>query len=266
LLLGGLKQLGVSSMGPNMVLLKAADPECVEEAERRNDPWWRGLFSSVKRWSPNRVALKRRVWLKVYGLPLHVWDEKCFKQLGALYGDFVDFDEDTINLNRLDLARICVNASNMAFINEKIRVEIMGAMFDVWIVEEVEQKVVSRRLEDSGWDEGSSVSSNGGRGGGVVPEFLEEGDEVSPRVLVAGQLDLIDTDPNCQHLLLRRQLGSSERIFDVGPQMGEQLEKQLSKEPMLVDHVEGGEKDCENQNLNVVKEVSHPANPSSNEV
>jgi len=190
LVLGGMKHIGVSSMGANMVLLKAAEPKCIEQVERRHDSWWRGLFSSVKRWSPNLMAQQRRVWLRFFGLPLHVWEEKCFKQSRALFGDFVDFDEDTINLNRLDLARICVNTSNMAFINEKLRLEIMGAIFDVWVVEQVESAVVSRRLEDSGWDEGSSASSNCGRGGGVLHEFLDDGDEVSPRALVSVRLML----------------------------------------------------------------------------
>jgi len=39
--------------------------------------------------------------------------------------------------------------------------------------------------------------------------------------------------------MLRRQLGSSERIFAVGPHIDEQLEKQFSNGPMLAEHVEG---------------------------
>ena len=109
LMISGLKQIEVSSMGANMVLLKVVEPQLVEEAIKRTYPWWRGMFSSVKRWSPKSVLKQRKVWLRVLGLPLHVWEEKCFKQLGDLFVDFVDFDEETISLSRLDVARICVN-------------------------------------------------------------------------------------------------------------------------------------------------------------
>jgi len=58
------------------------------------------------------------VWLKVYGLPLHVWEEQGFKHFGDLFGSFLDFDEETIGFKRLDFARILVNYSRLDFIND----------------------------------------------------------------------------------------------------------------------------------------------------
>jgi len=176
LMLGGLEKIGVTSMGANMVLLKAEDPQLIEEADRRCDPWWRGLFKSVKRWAPNMVAKHRMVRLRVFGLPLHVWEEKTFKLLGALFGDFVDFDEETIGFNRFDMARLCVCSPSLVFINERIRLEVMGAVFDVWVMEEVVSAEGFRRSEDSGWEEVSSESSHGG---GVQPELRSKAGSIS---------------------------------------------------------------------------------------
>lgn len=126
LVLGGMKSIPVSSMGDNMVLLKSDEPLLIEKAECRKDQWWRGLFKTVKRWLPHMVAKQRRILIRLYGLPMHVWEEQSFKKLGALFGEFLDFDEATINLSRLDMATLFVGTTSMAFINEQIRVEVMG--------------------------------------------------------------------------------------------------------------------------------------------
>jgi hypothetical protein len=59
--MGGFEKIAVIPMGDNLVLLQAVNTEVIEEAERKQENWWRGLFKLVKRWSPNRLASKRRV-------------------------------------------------------------------------------------------------------------------------------------------------------------------------------------------------------------
>ena len=75
--------------------------------------------------------------MRVTSLPLHVWEEENFQQLGAMFGVFLDFDEETISFRRLDFTRIQVSTSRMGFISEQLRLEVMGAGFDVWVVEEL---------------------------------------------------------------------------------------------------------------------------------
>ena len=75
--------------------------------------------------------------MRVTILPLHVWEEENFQQLGAMFGVFLDFDEETISFRRLDFTRIQVSTSRMGFISEQLRLEVMGAGFDVWVVEEL---------------------------------------------------------------------------------------------------------------------------------
>jgi hypothetical protein len=50
-----------------------------------------------------RVAMGRRMLLRIAGIPLHVWDEPFFKFLASRFGVFLDFDEDTAAMRRLDL-------------------------------------------------------------------------------------------------------------------------------------------------------------------
>jgi hypothetical protein len=137
--------------------------------------------------------------------------------------------------NRLDMARLSVCSSSMAFINEQIRVEVMGAIFDVWVVEELAPVVVRRRAKESGWEEASDASSHGGGNGGVLPEFLEGGSEVSPRNLDSVQL----------HTDVSSLVGQSVEAF---------LEKSFCKEPTMEGQVEGVEPAFEEQNLSAEKE------------
>lgn len=80
--------------------------------------------------------MRRTVWLKVFGIPLHTWDEPLFKVLGSNYGVFLDFDEATIERKNFELARIKVMTDRCGIIDEKLTLKVMGANFCLWVVEE----------------------------------------------------------------------------------------------------------------------------------
>lgn len=93
----GLQQIKVTSKGDDLVLLQSHVLGEIERARTEHNTWWKATFKEVKRWSPQRAARRRRVWLRVYGIPLHhIWDESFFKLLGSKYGDFQDFDKDIV--------------------------------------------------------------------------------------------------------------------------------------------------------------------------
>lgn len=106
LTMGGFKKMVVRLMGEKLMLLEYKNPTDIEDAEMKMEPWWRALFSEVHRWSPNHVTKFRKVWLRVSGLPLHVWDEKNFELLRNFFGIFLDFDQETVGFTQLDFARI----------------------------------------------------------------------------------------------------------------------------------------------------------------
>jgi len=225
------------------VLLNSGDPSLIVEAERMKDQWWRALFTSVSRWLPHVVAKQRHIWLRFYGLPMHVWDEQSFKKLGALFGEFLDFDDDTINLSRLDMARLLVGNTSMSFINEQLKVEVMGAGFNVWVVEEVVPVMGLNKEVIFGWEDASVSSHDGGRDGDP-PEFEELESVASPGHVLSVRLgDLSGPEANCHSLMLRRQLGSAERLAEVGPVSPSHLEKLFQAQPILkrqVDDVGSG--------------------------
>lgn len=70
------------------------------------------------------------------GIPLHIWDEPFFKILGSKFRTFHDFDEDTVMANRLDYVRILVSSTKMNFIDEQMRLQVMGVEYSLRVVED----------------------------------------------------------------------------------------------------------------------------------
>lgn len=219
LMLGGLKNISVTSMGDNMVMLESNEPLLIIEAERRKDQWWRGLFKSVKRWLPNMVVRQRRIWLRFHGLPMHVWDEQSFKKLGTMFGEFLDFDEDTINSSIFDMARLLVGTTSMALVNEQISVEVMGAVFNVWVMEEMATTLGLKKEAVARWEDESISSYGGQRGGGMgdKPEF-EEVDSIasSTHALSVRSGDNEVSEDVCNSLLMRQRVEGVKHTPEVG--------------------------------------------------
>lgn len=143
----------MTSMGDNLVLLQSEIPGQIEKARKEHVDWWKVTFKEVRRWSPQRVAKRRRVWLKVFRIPLHVWDEPLFKLLGSKFGTFEDFDEDTVGAKRLDVGRILVATPRMGLIDEHISISVVGAVYTLWVVEEG----CSHALRNDGVEAGGEV-------------------------------------------------------------------------------------------------------------
>lgn len=116
----GINNILVTEMGDNMVLLKPAARDAIASAQSLHKQWWDCNFLEVKSWAPQMVADRRRVWIRVHGIPLHVWGETVFKLLGSKFGIFLDFDEDSVGWRKLDKARILISTARKGIINEQL--------------------------------------------------------------------------------------------------------------------------------------------------
>jgi hypothetical protein len=118
----------------------------------------------------------------VWGIPIHVWDEHLFKKIGNVFGDFVDFDEETIARKRFDFARVKISTEKMGLIDDVVELMVVGACFSIWVVEEggggrctVEEK--GKELDD--------VISQASIEGDVAADegrLYSDGEGCSPRV------------------------------------------------------------------------------------
>jgi hypothetical protein len=102
----GFRSITVTKMVGNMVLLRSPMAGDVERLLKSKNECLEYYFSDLKPWVPGVVAVQREVWIQLYGIPLHIWGEDFFKRVGAKLGVFLDYDEPTASMNRLDVARL----------------------------------------------------------------------------------------------------------------------------------------------------------------
>lgn len=73
----------------------------------------RGGRLEFKKWKPEMNTLgnepvENRRWIRVHGLPLHLWSMGFFRAIGGLSGGFVSIDDETTSLSSCEAVRICV--------------------------------------------------------------------------------------------------------------------------------------------------------------
>jgi hypothetical protein len=137
----GWSKVLVTDMGDCMVLLQGKEVGDIEDARSLKKEWWDANFKMVKPCYPNTVSRKRKVWVKLWGVPLHVLDDKFFKHIGKMFGDFIDFDADMAGRRWLDVARIFVSTSKLGFIENRVRINVMGASCIISVIEDAEVPV-----------------------------------------------------------------------------------------------------------------------------
>lgn len=74
------------------------------------DPEWLKLvFKFIRPWRESDLNGKRRVWIEVYGVPLHAWCPQFFTRIGNRLGKTVEVDELTMSKEDLRKGRILVS-------------------------------------------------------------------------------------------------------------------------------------------------------------
>ncbi|PNY16690.1 hypothetical protein L195_g013415 [Trifolium pratense] len=185
----GLAHISISEMGRNMVLLYSPKVGEVEALCKAKADWLTYYFKEVRPWSPSSFVDKRKTWVKVYGIPLHVWGESLFKAIGNKYGEFIDFDNNTASRAKLDVARIKISTNFRGNIDDSLVVQALGVLYTLQIVEQNIREHVFHQQQLNGEQECSWVESSnfpgeamevrgGVHGGAVEDEEDEEEDEV----------------------------------------------------------------------------------------
>ncbi|KAF2306141.1 hypothetical protein GH714_013215 [Hevea brasiliensis] len=94
-------------MGRNRVLITFDSKDQMNGLLKRIDcvNYW---LSEVKPWDAVLSSVARVVWVRLYGVPFHVWDIKFFKWLGNKFGSFAKRDNVTGAKSCFDSMRILI--------------------------------------------------------------------------------------------------------------------------------------------------------------
>lgn len=143
----------VKFMGEELVLILNANNDSASKGELQD--WERFWFRWTRPWKPEDVSLRRPVWTIWYGVPLHAWSERFFKQLSLHFGSFMEWDLRSKEKIRLDFARVRIWALTSKQINDSFIVNIEGKEFKIRVLEDLS---VEGEEEDEDFESTSEFS------------------------------------------------------------------------------------------------------------
>lgn len=82
------------------------------------------------------MPFRRGAWLRVYGIPIHAWNESFFKLCILECGSYLRSDNCSMTRQRLDYARVLVSTTLFEVINVSEQISIEGVLVEIKIIEE----------------------------------------------------------------------------------------------------------------------------------
>ncbi|WMV27311.1 hypothetical protein MTR67_020696 [Solanum verrucosum] len=234
--------INIYEMGHNHFLFEFSSITVAEHILRGR--WlWMNQSIRLQWWTPTVGATQSRTkinhsWIRLVGLPLHLWSQNVFKAVGDFCGGWVKTEEETELRNHLKWARILVK-NNEKPIPKEVKVAFGGHGFilQIWdetptrfFVEEEDLEVVGdRRAKVSiqqvipkGGAAKSTPLTAGGRnnhvGSSKVFEFFKGARALEEHKGKGKgkEIKMLGPDPLAQHAaqLNQKKANSSERISE----------------------------------------------------
>lgn len=72
------------------------------------ESWVMKWFEEIKPWNGEQAKEERFVWISCFGMPLSAWSSQTFKDIGNIWGDFIEVDENTLREGSYEKGRILI--------------------------------------------------------------------------------------------------------------------------------------------------------------
>ncbi|XP_058746558.1 uncharacterized protein LOC131619486 [Vicia villosa] len=158
----GVYPVRVIPLGGDVCLSKDRESRFIEDLIVEGETWWKNWFSEIKRWEEGTVGESRDVWLRIFGIPAHVWMSYFFVALAEVWLKFICVDERTAKGKAFDVARIMVKVNLYLKILDVFPVTIDGKMFNL-VMREDAIGLFGSNVEPSGNRDSASSSADSER-------------------------------------------------------------------------------------------------------
>jgi hypothetical protein len=151
----------VTPLGSNLALLEGQEEGEVEALMVDAKDWLDQWFKEIRPWNPNDIDLERIVWLRIFGVPIHAWNDDFFSQVTKPWGAFIKSDNVTCTKLSMDVARLLIRTSCQKPIDEFINVRINGVIFHIRVLEDSYgpmRLMIPQAIGTDGIDQGSNCS------------------------------------------------------------------------------------------------------------
>ncbi|XP_057449044.1 uncharacterized protein LOC130740451 [Lotus japonicus] len=139
LLVGGFHSVRARYMGDDLVLLSSDPGVCWDDIVKGSEDWLANIFESINPWSPSIVMQSRVVWIRCYGIPLHLWKRRSFDKLISPLGEVLELDAATSEMDRVEFARMKIRTTRMGTFSDVWDMTINKITYGIRIVEEMPQ-------------------------------------------------------------------------------------------------------------------------------
>ncbi|WRX10493.1 protein of unknown function DUF4283 - like 3 [Theobroma cacao] len=123
-------------MGGKNVLLTFCMMEDFKAYTSEYRAWLNLWFESVVPWKDAQPTSDKMIWLRIEGVPINLWTECLFREIGEQWGSYVFTDDDTAHRRRYDAARILIITKKDSVIPHAITFKVNGHLLTLSIKEE----------------------------------------------------------------------------------------------------------------------------------
>jgi len=126
----------VTPMGSDRVFLHCTGGEDIWHVFNDAIHFFGMLFGNIHMWSASDVTYERGARLRVYGVPVHAWNDSFFKLCVMNVGRFVRADKCTLDRARLEFACVLISTTQLEILNTSSDVLIDGSLYSIKMLEE----------------------------------------------------------------------------------------------------------------------------------
>ncbi|GAU42670.1 hypothetical protein TSUD_106440 [Trifolium subterraneum] len=126
----------VTPLGANLALLEGQEDGEVKALMEDAKGWMDQWFKEIRSWCPSDLDAERTIWLRIYGVPSHAWNESFFTQLVKPWSSFINEDEGTLKKSTMDVARLMIRTSCQQIIDEFVDVKVNDVVYHLRVLED----------------------------------------------------------------------------------------------------------------------------------
>ncbi|GLU14436.1 hypothetical protein SLE2022_310070 [Rubroshorea leprosula] len=128
--------ISLSPRGGRRVLLTEKVAGFLSDYMKHNEELFGMWFESITPWEKAPEEKSRMMWVRISGVPLKAWGERCFQMIGETMGEVLLVHEDTKKKAILWDGRVLILCSEPSKISKQVKLKVGEQVYEIEIVEE----------------------------------------------------------------------------------------------------------------------------------
>jgi len=132
----GFKDIDIIPLEADKVFVHSLSGANVSEIVGNAKQFFDLIFYNMVHWKKEVLPFQRGAWIRLYGIPIHAWNESFFKLCVLDCGRYLRADNCSLNRERFDYARVLISTASLDAINITDQILVDGMLVEVKIIEE----------------------------------------------------------------------------------------------------------------------------------